>query len=77
MLGYRLRKRQDIPTPLVRAVGGLVTVLLDQGQLPCSSTHSQALRCREKGKPAASLEGRCAPYSMPQKPSASTCERRA
>src|SRR5215207_3374834 len=28
MLGYRLLQRQDIPTPPVRAVGGLVTVIL-------------------------------------------------
>jgi hypothetical protein len=32
--------------------GQLPVLLLERGQLPCSSTHSQALRCRDKGKPA-------------------------
>ena len=30
----------------------LPALLLEQGQLPCG-THAQALRCHDKGKPAA------------------------
>jgi hypothetical protein len=32
--------------------GQLPALLLERGQLPSSTTHSQALRCRDKGKPA-------------------------
>src|SRR5215203_5701998 len=37
---------------LREGAGLLPALLLEWGQLPCS-THSQALRCRDKGKPAA------------------------
>jgi hypothetical protein len=56
--------------------GQLPVLLLEWGQLPCSSSHSQALRCRDKGKPAVKRGRKAYGPALKQRAGSRATERR-